>query len=203
MVRAAWLASSHATSACGIGSCPGSKLSTCLASAASRNESSSTCRLTVAITIAAVATATCPAVATPSGEHRIGHRQRCPLPCSCRTPPPSSGALKRRSLPMTVYRKFTPDEVNTIRQEYAAYVPVAEIASHVGHSVGTVRQKIIALGLIRDQRVTWAMLYAPPELVARRAEMTNDEFVAAAKAWRAGAHQRSLAEIRDKLDAIF
>jgi len=105
-----------------------------------------------------------------------------------------------------IYRRFTPDEIDIIRWDFAAYVPVTEIAKRIGHSVGTVRQKILSLGLTRDSRVTCALRYAPPELVARRAEMTNDEFVAEAKKWRAGINRRHRAardiRVRAALDAI-
>lgn len=91
-------------------------------------------------------------------------------------------------------RRFTDDETEIVRQDFLAYVPVSETAKRIGKSVGVIRQKVLALGLNRDGRVTVALRYAPPELVARRASMTNDEFVAEAKAWRKGINQRRRAD---------
>ena len=81
-------------------------------------------------------------------------------------------------------KRLTPSEVETIRRDYLASVEVKVIARKLGRSHGVIRQKVQALGLHRNSGVTRALRYAPEELKARRAEMTDAEFTAAAKAWK-------------------
>jgi len=50
-------------------------------------------------------------------------------------------------------RKFSPDECDLIKREYLAHVLVSEIANKLGRSEGTVRQKILSLGLRRTRLV--------------------------------------------------
>ena len=51
-------------------------------------------------------------------------------------------------------RRFTPEEDQYIREAYAAYVPVEIMAAKINRSWGTMRQRILKLGLTRDSRKT-------------------------------------------------
>lgn len=62
-----------------------------------------------------------------------------------RKPGPKPGAPMRR---------FTPQEDQIIRDDYASYVPVEEIAAKLDRSWGVIRQRILKLRLTRDSRRT-------------------------------------------------
>lgn len=102
--------------------------------------------------------------------------------------------------------RMTPDDIEVLRRDYAAGVEVKDIARKLGRSWGVIRQKVHALGLHRNSGVTRALRYAPDELKARRAEMTDREFTAAAKEWRRGRTARAKAArdeiVRNKVEAI-
>lgn len=105
-----------------------------------------------------------------------------------------------------MYQRFTTEEVDRIRRDYAAGVETGEIARSLNRSDGVIRQKILHLGLTRAPGLLAALRYAPPELIAQRGTMTDDEFIAAAKEWRRGAKSRAKAlrdqRVRTEINAI-
>lgn len=67
----------------------------------------------------------------------------------------SAVTTRRQALGLTLpWRRFTAEEDEIIRADYAAYIPVGETARKVGRSWGTVRQRILQLGIGRDARKT-------------------------------------------------
>jgi hypothetical protein len=81
-------------------------------------------------------------------------------------------------------RRFTPEEDDVIRRDYAAYVPTQEIAWRLERDEGTVRQRILHLNLRRSMMVSLALRWAPQHLKERLPEMPADEFLAACATWR-------------------
>jgi hypothetical protein len=63
-------------------------------------------------------------------------------------------------------RPYTAEECDTIRQDFAAFVPVRETAAKLGRTIGTVRQKIMHLGLRRSGYISRALPTAPEHLRA-------------------------------------
>lgn len=52
-------------------------------------------------------------------------------------------------------KRFTSEQVEWLKQAYLSHMQLDEMANHLGHSIGTIRQKILSLGLKRDMRKTW------------------------------------------------
>jgi hypothetical protein len=89
--------------------------------------------------------------------------------------------------------RFTRDELDVIRADFAAYVPVPEIARKLNHTVGTIRQKIFRMGLRRSVRVSRALAWAPPHLADRVTSMSPADFVDTCLKWRDEQRQQKLA----------
>lgn len=69
----------------------------------------------------------------------------------------SEEAVKMRRMTLgiaSIKRRFTSAEDDTIRADFAAFVPVEDIALKLGRDVGTLQQRILRLGLRRDGRKT-------------------------------------------------
>jgi hypothetical protein len=82
-------------------------------------------------------------------------------------------------------RRFTPEDDARVREWFAAYVPVPEIAQQLGHSVGTIRQRIHhALKLHRHGYVSACLKWAPDHLRAQMPKMDPQTFRNACFAWR-------------------
>jgi hypothetical protein len=81
-------------------------------------------------------------------------------------------------------RRFTPEENARIREWYAAYMPVSEMADRLGRSIGVVNQKIFGLRLHRKGGVLACLKWAPEHLKSRVLEMDAKAFRAACHAWR-------------------
>jgi hypothetical protein len=94
-------------------------------------------------------------------------------------------------------RRFTPDEDELIRKDYAAYVPTIEIARKLKWSEGAVRGRIHTLRLFRSRYLSRALAWAPPHLRAQLGQIPDQAFIDACYLWRD--QQRELA--KDATDA--
>lgn len=65
-----------------------------------------------------------------------------------------SFALHRLNVGPRRLTYYTPEDLEAIRHEYLAYVPLEDIANKLGRSVGSIRQQVYRLGLWRDGRRT-------------------------------------------------
>jgi hypothetical protein len=79
---------------------------------------------------------------------------------------------------------FTPEDDARIREWYAAYVPVPDIARQLGRSVGVIRQRILTLELRRDRSVYMCLKWAPDHLKSRVTDFDPLVFRDACFAWR-------------------
>jgi excisionase family DNA binding protein len=98
-------------------------------------------------------------------------------------------ALGQRRMGIYTLRRFTAEEDKIITDDYAAYVMTRVTAEKLGRDVGTVRQRIFALGLRRSAIVTRAMQWAPEHLRAQLDAMAPEEWVQACYAWRDQQHE--------------
>lgn len=79
---------------------------------------------------------------------------------------------------------FTPEDDARIREWYAAYVPVPDIARQLGRSVGVIRQRILTLELRRDRSVYMCLKWAPDHLKSRVTDFDPLVFRDTCFAWR-------------------
>jgi hypothetical protein len=63
-------------------------------------------------------------------------------------------------------RRFTPEEDRLIRESFLAYVPIESIAAELNRDWGTVRQRIMRLGLHRSHLVSRWLRQASGELAS-------------------------------------
>jgi hypothetical protein len=81
-------------------------------------------------------------------------------------------------------RRFTEDEDRIIRTDYPAHVPTIEIARKLQRDEGTVRQRILYLGLRRSAVATKMLGWAPDHLKGRLEELGAEQFIKACYEWR-------------------
>jgi hypothetical protein len=81
-------------------------------------------------------------------------------------------------------RRFTAEDVETIRRDWDAYVPLQVMAQKLDRTYGTLRQKVRELGLRRSGPVFKCFQGAPEHLKSRRALLSDEDFIAACKHWR-------------------
>jgi len=82
-------------------------------------------------------------------------------------------------------RRFTAEEDQVLREDWYAYVPVVEIASKLNRDVGTLRQRILALGLRRDIAVAKIFKWAPDHLKKQLPQLGTPDFIKVCHDWRA------------------
>lgn len=92
-----------------------------------------------------------------------------------------SGLTPRRGRSL---RRFTAEEVTTITKMYLEYAPTIAIARVLGRDEGTVRQKVLHLGLRRSNYVSRALGWAPPHIRERVSTLLPNEFLEECYAWR-------------------
>jgi hypothetical protein len=91
-------------------------------------------------------------------------------------------------------RRFTAEDVETIRRDWDAYVPLRVMAQKLDRTWGTLRQKIRHLGLRRSNQVLKCLQWAPEHLKSRRALLSDEDFIAACKHWREQEQQKTAAK---------
>jgi len=91
--------------------------------------------------------------------------------------------------PHRTIRRFTPEEVALLTKMYLEYAPTIEIARVLGRDEGTVRQKVLHLGLRRSKYVSRALGWAPPHIRERVSTLSANEFLEECHAWREKQHE--------------
>jgi hypothetical protein len=100
-------------------------------------------------------------------------------------------------------RRFTAEDVETIRRDWDAYVPLRVMAQKLDRTWGTLRQKIRHLGLRRSNQVLKCLQWAPEHLKSRRALLSDEDFIAACKHWREQEQQKTAAKkVEDRLQIV-
>lgn len=79
-------------------------------------------------------------------------------------------------------RLFTPEEDAIISADYADYVDLRAIATKVGRDYGTLRQRILYLGLKRDGGLTKILKWCPEHLKPILKQNGRDAFIEAVNA---------------------
>ncbi len=82
--------------------------------------------------------------------------------------------MSRRGMPQ---RRFTPEEDDIIRAEFADYIQVRATATRLGRDFGTVRQRIFYLRLKRDSAVSKMLTWCPDSLKPILKENGRDAFI--------------------------
>jgi hypothetical protein len=92
-------------------------------------------------------------------------------------------------------RRFTAEDVETIRRDWGAYIPLQVTAQKLDRTFGTLRQKVRDLGLRRRSNVVLKCFqWAPEHLKSRRALLSDEDFIAACKHWREQEQQKTAAK---------
>src|SRR5262245_31232027 len=82
------------------------------------------------------------------------------------------------------FRRFTAEEDDLIRQDYAAFVLVQDTANKLDRSKGAVRQRILPLGLRRSNVITKWCSSAPEDLQALAGKIPTDQWRAKFLGWQ-------------------
>src|SRR5262245_21454487 len=82
------------------------------------------------------------------------------------------------------FRRFTAEEDDLIRQDYAAFVLVQDTANKLDRSYGAVRQRILHLGLRRSNVITKRFSSAPEDLKALAGKIPTDEWRTKFLSWQ-------------------
>jgi hypothetical protein len=87
--------------------------------------------------------------------------------------------------PLCLQRRFTPEEDALIRQDYAAFVPMDEIANKLGRSVSSVNNKIYrGMGSRRDSTIMRRVSCVPEHLKELAGKIPVDEWQAKYHSWQ-------------------
>jgi hypothetical protein len=100
----------------------------------------------------------------------------------------NSMGLRRRG-PRGSFRRYSSRDRDTIRKDYAAFVPAEEIARKLNRSYGSIRQQIHHMGLHRHAWVARALTWAPEHLQDLLGTVPEEEWLRLCYEWRAGRKQ--------------
>src|SRR5678815_281698 len=81
-------------------------------------------------------------------------------------------------------RRWSAEELATLRDDFHSYRPTLEIARKLKRSEGTVRGKIHQLRLRRSSTISKILPWAPEELKAQLGEMSAPDWIEACYKWR-------------------
>jgi hypothetical protein len=90
------------------------------------------------------------------------------------------------------HRRFTQEEDDIIRAEYADYVDVRATGIKLGRDYGTMRQRILHLGLTRDGSVSRMLKWCPEHLKPVLKEKGSEAFIESVNRHIAEAEQNEI-----------